>query len=66
MTSVNSFRPSYFQINNQNVFSIVDEHTLQPEEGFFEAKKHFFDTRSKKKFLLIEASFVDSKKFSLM
>ena len=34
--------------------------------SFFESKKHFFDIRSKKKFLWIEESFVDSKKCSLM
>ena len=39
---------------------------IHPENSFFGSKKHFFDIRSKKKFLLIEESFVDSKTFSLM
>ena len=39
---------------------------MHPENSFFQSKKHFFDIRSKKKFLLIEESFVDSKKCSLM
>ena len=52
MTLINFFRPSHIQINNQNVLSIVDKHTLQPEKSFFAAKKYFFDIRPKKKFLL--------------
>ena len=39
---------------------------IRPENSFFESKKHFFDIRSKKKFLWIEESFFDSKTFSLM
>ena len=36
------------------------------ENSFFELKKHFFHIRLKNKFLWIEESFVDSKKFFLM
>ena len=36
------------------------------ESSFFESKKHFFDIRSKKKFLRIKESYVNSKKFSLI
>ena len=39
---------------------------LHWENSFFESKKHFFDTRSKKKFLWIEKSFVNSKIFPLI
>ena len=36
------------------------------ENSFFESKKHFSDIRSKKKFLWIKESFVNSKKNSLI
>ena len=36
------------------------------ENRFFESKKHFFDMRSRKKFLWIKESFVNSKKCSLI
>ena len=39
---------------------------INPENRFFESKNNFFDIRSKKKFLWIEESFVDSKKNSLL
>ena len=39
---------------------------LHPEKSFFESKKHFFDIRSKNKFVWIKESFVDFKNISLM
>ena len=47
-------------------FIKVTEEYLHWENSFFESKEHFFDIRSKKKFLWIKESFVNSKKLSLI
>ena len=39
---------------------------FESKKHFFESKKHFFDIRSKKVFLWIKESFVNSKKISLI
>ena len=53
-------------IINNTIPSHIMRMYILPENSFFESKKHFFDMRSKKKFLKMDESFVDSKTFSLM
>ena len=54
------FQPIFVKTKiNFFVFIVITKEVLHPENSFF-------DIRSKKKFLSIEESFVDSKKFSLI
>ena len=48
-----------WEFNICSAFEYILLILVHPENKFFESKKHFFDIRTKKKFLWIEESFVD-------